>query len=70
MAAVAAGIFEADRRYRQWAQANSPFAAPRARAAAFRASYRRKRSGVGEIAELLGDLMDTIEQVRISRLSR
>ena len=56
----------ADRRYRRWAKDFSLFAAPRARAAAFQTNfqtnYRRKRSGVEEIARIIGDIFEAVEQ--------
>jgi hypothetical protein len=62
--AAVAAIYLADRRYRRWAKEASVLAAPRARAAAVRTSYRRKRSGMEEIAGLIGDIFEAVEQAR------
>jgi hypothetical protein len=54
----------ADRRYRRWAQETSLLAAPRARAAAFNTSYRRKRSDVADATEVVGEIMEAVEKAR------
>ena len=54
----------AERRYRRWAEEASPFAAPRARAAAFKTGYRRRRSGVTEATHVIGEIMEAIEELR------
>jgi hypothetical protein len=61
-AVVAVAICWIDWSYRRWAAQNSPFASSRARAAAIKASYRRKRSGFEEFAQLLGDLLGVFDQ--------
>jgi hypothetical protein len=62
--AAVAAIYWADRRYRKWAKETSVLAAPKARAAAIGSSYRRKRSGMEEIAGLIGDIFEAVEQAR------
>ena len=65
---AAAGLlvigYWAERRYRRWADEISPFTAPRARAAAFRTSYRRRRSGVAETTQMIGEMMGVFEELR------
>ena len=56
-AALVVVIYWADRRYRRWAEETSLFAAPRARAAAFKTSYRRKRSAVAEVTGAIGEIV-------------
>jgi hypothetical protein len=54
----------AERRYRRWAEGTSPFAAPRARAAAFKTGYRRKRSDVADATQVLGEILGAFEIAR------
>jgi hypothetical protein len=54
----------ADRHYRRWSAEVSPLAAPRARAAAVKVSYRRKRSDVADAALMLGEILGAIETAR------
>jgi hypothetical protein len=58
-------IYRADRRYRRWAEQRSPLTAPRARAAAFHTNYRRKRSSFSDAMQIIGDIFDVVEQVRV-----
>ena len=53
-----------ERRYRRWAEEGSPFAAPRARAVAFKRGYRRRRSGFAEATQMIGEIMETFEELR------
>jgi hypothetical protein len=62
--AAVAAIYWADRRYRRWAREASLLAGPKARAAAVRSSYRRKRTGLGEIAEVVGEIFEAVELAR------
>jgi hypothetical protein len=62
--AAIAAVYWADKRYRRWVKETSLLAAPRARATAVQASYRRKRSGLGEIAEVIGEVFEAIEVAR------
>jgi hypothetical protein len=57
-------IYRADRVYRRWARELSPLAGPRARAAALKTSYQRKRSGATELAELARDIVEAAERAR------
>jgi hypothetical protein len=66
-AAVAVAIYRIDRNYRRWAEANSPLATSRARATAIKASYRRRRSGLVEATQVVGDVLGVIEAVRSAR---
>jgi hypothetical protein len=54
----------AERSYRRWAKETSPFAAPRTHAAAFRTSYRRRRSSVAETTQVIGEIMGMFEELR------
>ena len=54
----------AERNYRRWAEDISPFAPPRARAAAFRTSYRRRRASVAETTQVIGEIMGAFEELR------
>jgi len=63
-AALVIVTYWADRRYRQWSDDFSLLAAPRARAAALKTSYRRKRTGVAEATEIIGDILDVIQRPR------
>jgi hypothetical protein len=62
--AAIAAVYWADKRYRRWVKETSILAAPRARAASVHASYRRKRSGLEEIAEVIGEIFETVELAR------
>jgi hypothetical protein len=62
--AAIAAVYWADKRYRRWVKETSILAAPRARAASVHASYRRKRSGLEEIAEVIGEIFEAVELAR------
>jgi hypothetical protein len=62
-AALVGLAYWAERRYRRWAEEASPFAAPRARAAALRTGYRRKRSNVAEATQVIGEILRAFETV-------
>ena len=57
-------VYLADRSYRRWAKEASPFAGPRARAAAIKSSYRQKRSTATDIAQMIGDIVEAVELAR------
>ena len=63
-AALVVVTYWANRRYRQWSDDSSLLAAPRARAAALKTSYRRKRTDVAHATEIIGDLLDVIQRPR------
>ena len=62
-AALVGLAYWAERRYRRWAEEASTFAAPRARAAALRTGYRRKRSNVAEATQVIGEILRAFETV-------
>jgi hypothetical protein len=70
LAVLTAGValvvigYWAERRYRRWAEEASPFAEPRARAAAFKTGYRRRRSGVTEATHVIGEIVGVFEELR------
>jgi hypothetical protein len=63
-AALVVFAYWADRRYRRWAEEASPFAPARARAAAVKTGYRRKRSVVTETTQVIGEILGAFEELR------
>jgi hypothetical protein len=51
-------------RYRRWAAEISPFAGPRAKAAALKTNYRQKRSDVADVTGAVGALLKAIDRAR------
>jgi hypothetical protein len=52
------------RNYERWAKENSPWAGPRARTAALKSNYRRRRSDLGEVAQMIGEIVSAVESAR------
>jgi hypothetical protein len=66
--AVAGAALEAmwwaDQRYRRWSEEMSVLTGPRARVAALRTGYQKKRSGLEEAVALIGEIFEAVEEAR------
>jgi len=55
------------RNYERWAKQNSPWAGPRARTAALKSNYRRRRSDLGDVGQIIGEIISAVESARSLR---
>jgi hypothetical protein len=52
------------RNYERWAKQNSPWAGPRARTAALKSNYRRRRSDLGDFAQIVSEIVSAVERAK------
>jgi len=60
VAAVVGIAYWCDRIYRRWLKENHPLAGYRTRVARMKSSYRARRAGVAEVAQLINEVFDEV----------